>query len=424
MPDGGRLREPEICTRRGRRRASGTYAIEVGSECRKVVMTDEMDRGANRKVIVLLGADELSLEVRRALEAIPGEVLFLDTSTLPGVKAGPGDLVVASLEPNALAALARATQVDSAPALRATRLRARAPNPFAPHELYEEAREYVGDTLARVREGKDPDIDQARVLAERLHTALISDNSLVNRCLEPHATYDVASHCVNVAILGGKIALGMVSGVEDAVDVVQAGLLHDIGMARLPGEMMGNQGSWSEREGETLRQHPVFGAEILERSAPRSEWLRRAVLQEHERTRGQGYPYGLLDRDIDPIARIIGVADVFEALSHPRTYRSPFTALEALERVVGMQDEYFSPQVVSALVNEISAFPLDSFVQISSGEIGRVVATDPSNILRPKVEIVWDADWQRVESPGTLDLASRPDLTVARALLDSELPIT
>ena len=124
------------------------------------------------------------------------------------------------------------------------------------------------------------------------------------------------------------------------------------------------------------------------------------------------------------MARILGVADVFEALSHPRSYRSPFTALEALERVVGMQDEYFAPQVVSALVNEISAFPLDSYVQISSGEIGRVVATDPSNILRPKVELVWDADWKPVEEADTLDLSTRPDLTVARALLDAELPLT
>ena len=88
-----------------------------------------------------------------------------------------------------------------------------------------------------------------------------------------------------------------------------------------------------------------------------------------------------------------------------------------------MQEEYFAPQVVSALVNEISAFPLDSYVQISSGEIGRVVATDPANILRPKLELVWDADWQRIEEPDTLDLAARPDLTVARALRDSELPI-
>ena len=89
-----------------------------------------------------------------------------------------------------------------------------------------------------------------------------------------------------------------------------------------------------------------------------------------------------------------------------------------------MQEDYFSPQVVSALVNEISAFPLDSYVQVSSGEIGRVVATDPTNILRPRLELVWDADWKRIDEPGDLDLAAHPELTVARALLESELPIT
>jgi HD-GYP domain-containing protein (c-di-GMP phosphodiesterase class II) len=275
-----------------------------------------------------------------------------------------------------------------------------------------------------VREGGQADVARGRPLAERIHTALLGDNTLINRSLEPHDSYDLASHSVNVAILAGKVALGMVSGIEDAVEVVHAGLLHDIGMARLPAAMMRNAGTWSEREREQLREHPILGAEVLETSAPKEESLRRAVLQEHERARGQGYPQGLSDRDLDPIARILGVADVFEALSHPRTYRSPFTALQALERIVGMQEEYFSPQIVSALVNEISAFPLDSFVQISSGEIGRVVATDPSNMLRPRVELVWDRDWNRIDDPPTLDLAARPDLTVARALLDSELPIT
>jgi len=234
----------------------------------------------------------------------------------------------------------------------------------------------------------------------------------------------VARHSVNVAILGGKIAFGMVAGIEDAVSVIHAGLLHDIGMSRLPGRLLENTGAWSDRERALLRRPPEAGAAIMASCGPKCEWLRRAVLHEHERMQGQGYPYGLRGDQIDPIARILGVADVFEALSHPRTYRSPFTALEALERVAGMQDEYFSHQVVASLINEISAFPLDSYVQLSTGEIGRVVATDPENMLRPRVEVVWDAGWNRVAQPLTLDLAERPDLTVARALREAELPIT
>lgn len=387
-------------------------------------MNDDRGDQGNRTLVVLLGEIGLSASQRAALEALPWPVRYSNDPSELEAAAARGDLVLTALTASVLSALA--TEGSGSPAADSSgrRLRARPPNPFSPNRLYEEAHAYVAGTLESVRTGSEPDVDGGRLLAERMHTDLLRGNSLINRSLEPHDSYDLASHCVNVAVLGGKIALGMVSGVEDAVEVLHAGLLHDIGMARLPVEMLRNPGTWSEREQEALRQHPVYGAEIVERCAPRAEWLRRAVLQEHERTRGQGYPYGLLERDIDPIARILGVADVFEALSHPRTYRSPFTALQALERVVGMQEEYFSPQVVSALVNEISAFPLDSYVQINTGEIGRVIATDPGNILRPRVELVWDSGWNRIEEASTLDLATRPDLTVARALLDSELPIT
>jgi len=388
-------------------------------------MSNETDNAGKPRLVVLLGDAELTPELRDALAAFPGVVRTADSkqAVWDGI-AKQGELILTALDPSLLADLAREPGCAADGLRTGTEVRARSPQPFEPNRLYEDARTYVEDTLSEVRTGGEPDFDQGRLFAERMHTDLLRDNSLVNRCLEPHESYDLASHCVNVAVLGGKIALGMVSDIEDAVEVIHAGLLHDIGMARLPKEMLRKQGTWSEKEREALQQHPIYGAEILERCAPRCEWLKRAVLQEHERARGQGYPYGLRDEDLDPIARILGVADVFEALAHPRTYRSPYTALQALERVVGMQEEYFSPQVVSALVNEISAFPLDSYVQISSGEIGRVVATDPANILRPRIELVWDADWNRIEEPSMLDLGARPDLTVARALLDSELPIT
>jgi len=381
-------------------------------------MSDDMAEAEDRRLVVRVGDSDLTPALRAALEGLPCRVEFV-TDAEVRIPADPGDLLLSIVGKEGLVESATPRPADPPRAVRA-----RPPKPFAPNPLYDEARSYVEELLNTVREGGSPDVARGRPLAERIHTALLRDNALINRSLEPHDTYDLASHSANVAILAGKIALGMVSTIEDAVEVVHAGLVHDIGMARLPESLLRNPGTWSDGERQQLQEHPILGAEILENCAPKEESLRRAVLQEHERARGQGYPHGLLDRDLDPIARILGVADVFEALSHPRTYRSPFTALQALERVVGMQEEYFSPQVVSALVNEISAFPLDSFVQISSGEIGRVVATDPGNMLRPRVELVWDRDWNRIEDPLTLDLASRPDLTVARALLDSELPIT
>ena len=89
-----------------------------------------------------------------------------------------------------------------------------------------------------------------------------------------------------------------------------------------------------------------------------------------------------------------------------------------------MGGEWFDPGVVSALVNEISAFPLDSYVQLTSGEIGRVTATDPENLFRPEVELLWDSEWQPIDPPRRLELAKEPGMTVARLLLANELPLS
>lgn len=307
---------------------------------------------------------------------------------------------------------------------RAGNLRARTPRAGASSQLYDEAKAVIEQVLDSVGRGEALSLGETRLIAERIHTSLLHDNVLVNRSLEPHAPYDLASHSTNVAVIAGKLALGMALPSEEIVRAIQAGLVHDIGMARLPRTLLANPGTFSEEEREELRTHPQLGAEALEPLGSRYEWLQQIVLQEHERRQGQGYPLGLKAGSIDPLARLVAVADVFEALSHPRTYRSPNTALEALEQVASMGGEWFDPGVVAALVNEISAFPLDSYVQLTTGEIAQVLATNPENLFRPQVQVLWDSDWTRIDPPRRFDLSETADVTVARMLLKSELPLT
>lgn len=331
-------------------------------------------------------------------------------------------LVTWPVSPGALRALVGGLALDATVAHG--RLRARSPDGgVSPGALYAEIVAAADAAFEAAREGQPPELSQVRLLAERVHSNLLRDNGLVLRSLEPHAEYDVASHSTNVAIIAGKIALGMAMGTEDVVRVILSGIVHDIGMARLPTDIVRKSGRLTEGEREMLREHPVLGAELLVDVEPRYAWLEDVVLQEHERMHGQGYPAGLAGKAIDPLAQVIGLADVFEALSHPRAYRSPYTALEALEQVSEMKGEYFEAGVVAALVNEISAFPLDSFVQLSTGAIAQVIGTNPENILRPEVLVRWDADWSPVDPPRRLDLAENPEVTVARALLEAELPI-
>jgi hypothetical protein len=91
---------------------------------------------------------------------------------------------------------------------------------------------------------------------------------------------------------------------------------------------------------------------------------------------------------------------------------------------VGLRGESLSGDVVAALVDEISAFPLDSFVMLSTGEIGRVVNTNPTNLMRPVVQTVWNPMWEPLDEPRTLDLAEETTVSVTRPLHETELPIT
>lgn len=290
--------------------------------------------------------------------------------------------------------------------------------------LYVDARRTVAEALALAREEGSIDVEKARLLAEQIQSSLLQSNMLLLRALEPNTPYRLADHCVNVAIISGKIADGMGRGMEGTLQVILAGLLHDVGMARLPQELLQKEGRLTEAEYEIVKRHPTDGAEIVGALGADYEWLARVVHEEHERMRGQGYPRGLTGDDIDPVARIIAVADIFEAFSHPRTYRSHFTTYDALHKVIGMRSEFLDPDVVDSLVNEISLFPLDSFVLLNTGEIGRVVATNPDNMMRPTVETVWDADWRPVERARRIDLVSDPGCSIVRPLHETEVPIT
>lgn len=314
--------------------------------------------------------------------------------------------------------------VVEAPGEETPRVLARAPSLFKSRVLYTESCRYVEGVLSDVVAGRKPKVAEARILAERIHTSLLQSNRLLLMALEPYERFELPAHCANVALLAGKITMGLGWGVDGVLRAIQAGLLHDIGMARLPDRVLLKAGKLSEDEWELVRQHPHNGAEIIGRLGEEYEWLRLAVAQEHERMNGQGYPEGLTGEEIDGLARVIAVADVFEAFSHPRTYRSLFTSYEALERVVGLRDDSLSGDVVAALVDEISAFPMDSFVMLSTGEIGRVVHTNPTNLMRPVVQTVWNPMWEPVDEPRTLDLAEETTVSVTRPLHETELPIT
>lgn len=173
---------------------------------------------------------------------------------------------------------------------------------------------------------------------------------------------------------------------NENVEVIKD-VLHDIGKGKIPQEILNKPGTLSDEEYAEIKKHPVYGCRILETMPEISKDVSLAVLMHHEREDGSGYPVGMKGESIHQFAKIIAVADIYDAMTSNRVYRekgSPFDVFELMEsKTFGV----FDPVVVNAFLNNIAAYYIGDFVRLSNGMIGEVVYINPRHISQPIVRV-------------------------------------
>jgi HD-GYP domain-containing protein (c-di-GMP phosphodiesterase class II) len=197
----------------------------------------------------------------------------------------------------------------------------------------------------------------------------------------------IISNMVNVSILAVKLGMGIGYQREALIGLALAGLLHDVGMLQLPESLLSNPGKLSEEDRARIRQHPEQGFQMLSKLGAQYAWLAQVAWQEHERWNGQGYPRGLKGEQIHEYARIIGLVDILDALMNPRPYRRRLLPHEAIRELLTAEKTAFPTQIIKALVQQFSLFPLGTMVQLNTGEVGVVTQLNPRYPLRPVVSV-------------------------------------
>lgn len=230
------------------------------------------------------------------------------------------------------------------------------------------------------------------------------------------------ANSVNVSIYSLKIGTAMKFDQKKLLRLGIAGLAHDIGMARVPEHIAGKTRKLLGDEFETLKSHPKLGAEMLKPLGPDYSWLAEAVYQEHERENGKGYPQGLAGDRINEFARIIAVGDVYDALTSPRPHRKPFPPFEAVKEIVQSQKEFYWPKAVKTLLDDFSAFPVNSYVRLSSGAVAKVAELNKTAPLRPKVIILFNAKGEAQNKGEVVDLQKNPLHYVTGSLSEEDIP--
>lgn len=281
---------------------------------------------------------------------------------------------------------------------------------------YQQAEDVLAGAAVAVQRRECVDVEVVSRLARYLVDAIRGNDRLVVVALSSPPGSPQITNLINVGILGTKIGLGLGFYGTELHHLALAALLHDIGVFALSPELMSKDGRFTGAERAVLEEHPRLGAEIIERLGGQYSWLARVVLQAHERGNGQGYPNRIKGREIHELAQLIGLVDIFDALISPRSYRRRLTPHEAVRELLNSERTAFPREMMKALVEQLSVFPLGTRVRLSSGEEGVVVRVSPRYPARPVVRVLEGEADAEAHVSHDLNLSLLPQVSVVQTV--------
>lgn len=273
-----------------------------------------------------------------------------------------------------------------------------------------------------VRRGGAVEVERAAAVVELVTTSVLRNPSALTSLLrikdKDNYTY-LHSLAVCTLLVNFAISLKM-----DEAQVRKAGiggLLHDIGKMRVPGEILNKPGPLSAGEFSIMRMHPERGAELLARSRHFDEVAETCARHHHERIDGAGYPDRLRAGDISLTARMTAIVDAYDAITSDRCYHTGLPATAALARMWEYRDTHFDGDLLQAFMRCVGIYPVGALVRLSDERLAVVVQHDPTNLLTPRLRVMYSLRDRRYMAPVDLDLARLPAGDTTR-ILQHEAP--
>ena len=229
---------------------------------------------------------------------------------------------------------------------------------------------------------------------------------------------ELAKSSVNTAILSALTAQELKLPNHKIHNVVAGALIHDIGMLRLSKGITEKKGGLSEAELEQIKSHPLHTSKIVTKELFGPHEVNLIALQHHERWDGQGYPDKLSGQAIDIGARIVSVADAFEAMVSKKSYRNSMIGYQAVRNLLSDNARRFDPAVIIAFTKIMGIYPIGSIVSLNDGSLARVVSIHIDAPMRPKVQMLTDRKGNALStgSMAIIDLLEQRTLFIKQAI--------
>lgn len=205
-------------------------------------------------------------------------------------------------------------------------------------------------------------------------------------------SHDEYTYMHSVAVCALMLALARRLGLDEAGvrDAGAAGLLHDLGKAAMPLEVLNKPGALSDEEFRIMKAHPQRGWDMLKLGGTASEPVLDVALHHHEKIDGSGYPHGLAGEAISRMAKMGAVCDVYDAITSNRPYKKAWGPAESLQRMIGWKG-HFDPEVFKAFVRSIGIYPVGALVRLESERLAVVLDQGEGSLLTPKVRVFFNA---------------------------------
>lgn len=256
---------------------------------------------------------------------------------------------------------------------------------------------------------KNTPIEADKLLAKTASIFSKAEGTNIFDMLHSMREYDDSTyvHSLNVSLICCVLAKWLNFSKEDSDILVLAGMLHDLGKLTIPDSIIKKPGKLTEEEYAIIKTHSKKGYEILKNQNLPQE-VKYAALMHHERCDGSGYPYGLSYHKIDRFARLISIADVYDAMTSARVYRgplSPFSVVDVFEKE-GLQK--YDPEYILVFLEHIVNTYLNNRVLLSDGRKGEVVLINKLALSRPLIQL----------DDGFIDLSEpqHKDITIEKIL--------
>lgn len=254
----------------------------------------------------------------------------------------------------------------------------------------------VGHIMDNLRAGKSLDVELIKqAISPMVDSVLRNPDAFIWLTrLRNKDTY-IYNHSLNASVWAAAFGRQLGLPKVDLEDLSLGALLFDVGKTQISNEILVKPEHLTPEEFTEVKRHVEYGIDLLNKSKGVNERVLAMVSTHHERFNGRGYPKGLAGEDIPLFGRIAAIVDCYDAMTSKRYYAEPMSPYSAVKKLYEWRDEDFQAELVEKFIQAIGIHPAGTVVELSSGDVGVVVAQNRVRRLRPKVMLILDRTKQR-----------------------------